>query len=74
MRSMRCLAGGHSLIIVEHNVHLMAAADYVIDVGPGAAARGGQVVASGTPEEVAQAKQSRTAKYLQTQLDSQKTI
>ena len=43
------LAGGHSLIIVEHNVHLMAAADYVIDVGPGAAARGGQIVASGTP-------------------------
>ncbi len=38
------LAGGHSLVIVEHNVHLMAAADYIIDLGPGAAARGGRVV------------------------------
>ena len=62
------LAGGHSLIIVEHNVHLMAAADYVIDLGPGAAGRGGQVVAYGTPEQVAQSAQSRTASYLRERL------
>ncbi len=62
------LAGGHSLIVVEHNVHLMAAADYILDIGPGAAARGGQIVASGSPEQVAQDARSRTASYLKQQL------
>ncbi|MCC6508763.1 MAG: excinuclease ABC subunit UvrA [Pirellulaceae bacterium] len=62
------LAGGHSLIVVEHNVHLMAVADYVIDLGPGAAGRGGRVVAQGTPEEVALVKESLTAPFLQAQL------
>lgn len=68
------LAGGHSLIIVEHNVHLMAAADYVIDIGPGAAGRGGRIVASGTPEQVAGVQQSRTSTYLQQQLASQDSM
>lgn len=67
------LEGGHSLIIVEHNIHLMAAADYVIDLGPGAAARGGRVVACGTPEQVAQEEQSRTSNYLKLQLASQQS-
>ena len=46
------LAVGHSLIVVEHNLQMMKAADYIIDLGPGAADEGGQVVAKGTPEEV----------------------
>ena len=47
------LAVGHSLIVVEHNLQMMKAADYIIDLGPGAADEGGQVVAQGTPEAVA---------------------
>ncbi len=63
------LENGNSLIIVEHNVHLMAAADYIIDLGPGAAAHGGQVVAMGTPEQVARSKKSLTAPFLRRELE-----
>lgn len=55
---------GHSLIVVEHNTQLMRAADYIIDLGPGAAAAGGRVVAAGTPEEVAQVPDSATGRVL----------
>jgi excinuclease ABC subunit A len=55
---------GHSLIVVEHNLALIRAADYVIDLGPGAAQDGGRVVAVGTPEEVAKNPESLTAPYL----------
>ena len=48
------LAVGHSLLVVEHNLQIMKAADYIIDLGPGAADEGGQVVAKGTPEQVAE--------------------
>lgn len=58
------LAVGHSLIIVEHNLQLMQAADYIIDVGPGAGAQGGQVVVQGTPERVAQTPESLTGQFL----------
>lgn len=55
---------GHSLIVVEHNVHVMKAADYLIDLGPGAGDAGGQVVAFGTPEKVAKSGESHTAPWL----------
>ena len=55
---------GHSLIVVEHNLQMMRAADYIIDLGPGAAEKGGRVVASGTPEIVSREKGSITGKYL----------
>ena len=58
------LAAGHSLIVVEHNLHLIACADYVIDLGPGAAAEGGRVVAAGTPEQVAATPDSATGRLL----------
>ncbi|MDY0168840.1 MAG: excinuclease ABC subunit UvrA [Thermoguttaceae bacterium] len=58
------LAVGHSLIVVEHNLQMMKAADYIIDLGPGAADQGGQVVAKGTPELLANCPQSVTGKYL----------
>ena len=58
------LAVGHSLIVVEHNLQMMKAADYIVDLGPGAADEGGQVVAKGTPEMVANSSDSVTAKYL----------
>lgn len=63
------LAGGHSLIVVEHNIHLMAVADYIIDLGPGAAQRGGRVVAHGTPEQIAQSTESLTAPFLRDELE-----
>jgi excinuclease ABC subunit A len=55
---------GHSLIVVEHNLQLMKAADYLIDLGPGAAAAGGRVVAAGTPEEVATCRDSATGRFI----------
>lgn len=58
------LADGHGLIVVEHNTMLMQAADYLIDLGPGAADQGGRVVAAGTPEEVAMVAESYTGKVL----------
>jgi len=68
LQLLRCfeslLAYGHSLIVIEHNVHIMAAADYVIDIGPGAAEEGGTIVAQGPPEEVARTPGSVTGQYL----------
>jgi excinuclease ABC subunit A len=58
------LSVGHSLIVVEHNLQLMKAADYIIDLGPGAADKGGEVVAVGTPEKVAREPQSLTGRFL----------
>ncbi|MBJ2154369.1 excinuclease ABC subunit UvrA [Variovorax sp. IB41] len=55
---------GNTVIVVEHEMRLVSACDWVIDMGPGAGAEGGQVVASGTPQEVAKARASRTAPYL----------
>lgn len=58
------LAVGHSLIVVEHNLALIRCADYVIDLGPGAADEGGRIVAQGTPEEIARCPESVTGRYL----------
>lgn len=55
---------GHSLIVVEHNLQLMKAADYIVDLGPGAADEGGRVVAQGTPEALARVKNSITGRFL----------
>ncbi|MBX7166566.1 MAG: excinuclease ABC subunit UvrA [Pirellulales bacterium] len=58
------LAVGHSLIVVEHNLQMIAAADYIIDLGPGAADEGGRLVATGTPEAVSRNSKSITGKFL----------
>ena len=58
------LSVGHSLIVVEHNLQMMKAADYIIDLGPGAADAGGNVVVQGTPEKVARCEESVTGKFL----------
>jgi len=55
---------GNTVIVVEHDLRVIAAADHVIDVGPGAGEEGGNIVASGTPTEVSKAAESRTAPYL----------
>jgi excinuclease ABC subunit A len=58
------LAVGHSLIVVEHNLQLIKAADYIIDLGPGAADEGGRVVAKGTPEAIVNNAASITGRFL----------
>ncbi len=55
---------GNTLIVVEHDEETMLAADYLVDIGPGAGSKGGEVVAAGTPEEVMRCKNSITADYL----------
>ena len=55
---------GNTVIVVEHDEATIRAADYVVDIGPGAGAHGGQVVAAGTPEEVADCPDSITGQYL----------
>lgn len=65
------LSVGHSLIVVEHNVQLIRAADYVIDLGPGAAEAGGTIVCQGTPEKIIRDPNSATGKIL---LESMRTV
>ncbi|PPF18873.1 MULTISPECIES: excinuclease ABC subunit UvrA [unclassified Rathayibacter] len=60
---------GNTVIVVEHDMRVVADADWVVDLGPGAGRAGGSVVATGTPEEVAEAAGSRTAPYLRAALD-----
>jgi excinuclease ABC subunit A len=55
---------GNTVIVVEHDMRVVAASDWVIDIGPGAGEEGGQIVAAGTPAEVARVRESRTAPYL----------
>ena len=62
LRSLRDL--GNTLIVVEHDEDTMRAADYIIDVGPGAGVHGGRIIAAGTPEEVAANPASLTGQYL----------
>jgi len=59
---------GHTLIVVEHNLDLIKCADHIIDLGIEGGVRGGQLIASGTPEEVAKNKNSFTATYLREKL------
>jgi excinuclease ABC subunit A len=60
----RLTDGGHTVVLIEHNVDAIAAADWIIDMGPEAGDRGGEVVAMGRPEEVALVEASHTARYL----------
>jgi len=55
---------GNSVILIEHNMHIIKEADYVIDLGPEGGDAGGKVVAKGSPDEIASSKESLTGKYL----------
>ncbi len=59
---------GNTVIVVEHDEDTIRTADYLVDIGPGAGVHGGEVVAEGTPEEVAKSKRSITGKYLRGEL------
>jgi excinuclease ABC subunit A len=61
---------GNTVIVVEHDLDVVAASDYVIDMGPGAGEEGGAIVASGTPVELAASPRSRTASYLKRRLNN----
>ncbi len=60
----RLVDAGNSVVVIEHNLDLVKAADWVIDLGPEGGAAGGQLIAEGTPEQVAQAAGSYTGQYL----------
>jgi excinuclease ABC subunit A len=60
----RIVDAGHSVLVVEHNLDVIRAADWVIDLGPGAGDEGGWVVAAGTPEHVAGCDRSHTGRFL----------
>jgi excinuclease ABC subunit A len=60
----RLVDAGNSIVVIEHNLEVVKSADWVIDLGPGAGDAGGQVIAEGTPEDVAENAQSLTGSYL----------
>ena len=60
---------GNSFIIIEHNLDVIKLADHIIDIGPEGGFRGGEIIAKGTPEEVAKSKKSLTAKFLKRELN-----
>ena len=64
MQLDRLVAAGNTVILVEHEMRVVAASDWIIDIGPGAGELGGKIVIAGTPENVAKDKNSRTAPYL----------
>lgn len=64
----RLVDSGNTVIVIEHNLDVIKSADYIIDLGPEGGDRGGTVVATGTPEEVAKCKKSYTGKYLKKML------
>ena len=60
----RLVDEGNTVLIIEHNLDVIKNADWLIDLGPEGGERGGQIVATGTPEEVAKVKESYTGQYL----------
>lgn len=63
------LNNGHSILLIEHNIDMLKSADYLIDLGLDGGDKGGTIIASGTPEQVAKSKKSYTAKYLREKLN-----
>ena len=59
---------GHSIVVIEHNMDIIKNGDYIIDLGPEGGDKGGNIVATGTPEEIAKCKESLTGKYLKDKL------
>lgn len=65
----RLVDAGNSVLVIEHNLDIMAEADWIIDMGPEGGERGGKVVAKGLPEKVARSKRSKTAPFLKALID-----
>src|SRR5438128_11397955 len=64
----RLVEGGNTVLVIEHNLEVIKTADYIIDLGPDGGAEGGELVAFGTPEQVAQIESSHTGRYLRAAL------
>jgi len=60
---------GNTVIVIEHNLDLIKAADWIIDMGPEGGNEGGYITATGTPEEIAAVRESHTGRYLEEELE-----
>ena len=70
----RLVEAGNSVLVIEHNLDVIKRADWVIDLGPEGGARGGEVIAAGTPEQVAAVKKSYTGQFLQKVLPRRRKV
>ncbi|MDO8786002.1 MAG: excinuclease ABC subunit UvrA, partial [Syntrophales bacterium] len=70
---MRLVDMGNTAVVIEHNLDVIKSADYIIDLGPEGGPRGGRIVASGTPEEVAEERESLTGQFLRSVLPEKST-
>ncbi|NLW40695.1 MAG: excinuclease ABC subunit UvrA [Tissierellia bacterium] len=68
----KLVEGGNTVIVIEHNLDVIKTADYIIDLGPEGGDKGGTVVATGTPEEIAEVEESYTGQFLKRILEKQK--
>ena len=68
----RLVDQGNSVVVIEHNLDVIKTADHILDLGPGGGVRGGEIVAQGTPEEVAEVPESFTGHYLKPMLERSK--
>ena len=69
LKVIRRLQGkGNTIVIIEHNLDVIKTADYIIDLGPEGGDNGGEIIATGTPEEIAKNKKSMTGAYLKKHL------
>ena len=64
----RLVEAGNTMVVIEHNLDVLKSVDYLIDLGPEGGEKGGLILASGTPEEVAKVKESSTGQYLKKML------
>ena len=60
---------GNTVLVIEHNLNVIKVADHIIDLGPEGGEGGGQIIASGTPEEIVKCSESYTGKYLKPYLE-----
>ena len=64
----RLVEQGNTVVMIEHNLDVICQSDYIIDLGPEGGFRGGNIIATGTPEEVAKVKESYTGQFIKGQL------
>jgi excinuclease ABC subunit A len=70
----KLLEAGHTLAVIEHNLDVIKTADWIVDLGPEGGEEGGEVIAMGTPERVAEVPASHTGRYLQQIFASNKLL
>jgi excinuclease ABC subunit A len=68
----RLVEGGNTVVVIEHHLDVMKNADYIIDLGPQGGDKGGEIIAAGTPEQVAEVEGSHTGQYLRALFDKQR--